>query len=149
MATNYKKFMAFLSHLADYRVPQMLGTVVSLVAIGLGLSMYFEPVLFEKSFIFKSVFSFASPFAWGTVYLVSAVAVLGGVYTNVRNAQAPVFMLGATFATQGLLTVPQIADGGIPSPVFLYMGLSWVCFVLQLICGASRRGPNETTIGHN
>jgi len=135
---SYRSFMGLLDRLAVHKVPQMLGTVVSAVAIALGLSMYIDPTVFIAAPSLKDVFAFASPYAWGTVYIVSAIAVLFAVYINVRAAQVPIFMLGATFATQGVLTIPAISNGAIPQSLYLYMGIGWVCFVTQLICGARR-----------
>jgi hypothetical protein len=141
MAIGFRRFMDLLEIWADQKVPQMLGTVVSLVAICLGASMFLNPGVFIDTYSFKTVFWFASPWAWGTVYIVAAIAVLFAVYTNQRTAQAPVFMLGATFAAQALLQVPQITLGSVPSGLFMYMGIGWVCFIIQLICGA--RGDHE------
>lgn len=136
MALGYRKFMRLLESWADHKVPQMLGTVVSLVAICLGVSMFLNPSVFISTEAFSVVFAFASPYAWGTVYIMAAFAVLVTVYTHQKSAQAPVFMLGATFAAQALLQIPQIANGSVPSGLYMYMGLGWVCFITQLICGA-------------
>jgi hypothetical protein len=144
MAIGYRRFMGLLDHWANHGVPQMLGTVVSLVAIALGVAMFVDPGVFIETKSFHVVFAFASPYAWGTVYIVAAMAVLITVYTNQKSAQAPVFMLGATFAMQALLQIPQIANGGVPSGLFMYMGIGWVCFITQLICGA--RGSHEKAI---
>jgi hypothetical protein len=112
--------------------------------------MYVDPTVFMSAPSLNTVFKFASPYAWGTVYIVSAIAVLLAIYINPRTAQAPVFMLGATFAMQGMLTIPEIAHGAIPSSLYLYMGIGWVCFIIQLICGA-RKVPDDvqkTPINH-
>lgn len=138
MNYNYRRFMALLDRLATHKVPQMLGTVVSAVAIALGISMYVDPSVFISAPSLATVFQFASPYAWGTVYIVSAIAVLLAIYINPRTAPAPVFMLGATFAMQGMLTIPEIANGAIPSSLYLYIGVGWICFIIQLICGARK-----------
>lgn len=142
MAIGYRRFISLLDHWADHKVPQMLGTVVSAVAICLGISMFLNPAIFIDTASFRTVFWWASPYAWGTVYITAALAVLISVYTNQRSAQAPVFMLGATFAAQAVLQIPQIANGSVPSGLFMYMGIGWVCFITQLICGA--RGGRNT-----
>lgn len=138
MATGYRRFMTLLDHWANHGVPQMLGTTVSLVAISLGLSMFFSPGVFIEEDSFNTVFVFASPFAWGVVYIVAALAVLVTVYTNHKSAQLPIFLLGAIFAAQALLQVPDIANGSVPSGLFLFMGIGWICFITQLICGARK-----------
>lgn len=142
MAIGYRRFMSLLDHWSNHGVPQMLGTVVSLVAICLGISMFFNPGIFVATPAFSWVFTWASPYAWGTVYVVAAIAVLVSVYTNQKSAQAPVFMLGATFAAQALLQIPASVDGSVPSGIFMYMGIGWVCFITQLVCGA-RKVPHE------
>lgn len=136
MAIGYRRFMSLLEHWANHGVPQMLGTVVSLVAICLGISMFVDPRVFISTPAFDWVFKFASPFAWGTVYIIAAIAVIVSVYTNRKSAQAPVFMLGATFCMQALLQLPPITNGNVPSGLFMYMGIGWVCFITQLVCGA-------------
>lgn len=148
---SYRSFMGLLDRLAIHKVPQMLGTIVSVVAIALGISMYVDPTVFISAPSLRDVFNFASPYAWGTVYIVSAIAVLLSIYINPRAAQVPVFMLGATFATQGVLTIPAISAGAIPQSLYLYIGIGWVCFVTQLICGARRATDDakpKTTVHH-
>ena len=136
MAISYRNFMSLLDHWANHNVAQLLGTVVSVVAICIGVSMFIDPGIFIATPAFSWVFAFASPYAWGTVYIVAALAVLVSVYTNRRSAQAPVFMLGATFCMQALLQLPPITNGNVPSGLFMYMGVGWVCFITQLVCGA-------------
>lgn len=143
MAIGYRRFMGLLDHWANHGVPQMLGTVISLVAIALGISMFIDPRVFINTDAFHLVFTFASPHAWGTLYISAAIAVLVTLYTNQISAQAPVFLLGATFVLQALLQVPQIANGSVPSGLFTYMGIGWICFITQLICGA--RGHEKAT----
>jgi Ca2+/Na+ antiporter len=138
MAVSYRKFMELLDHWANHGVPQMLGTVISFVAVGLGVTMFINPQTFEEAFAFRQVFTFASPFAWGTVFIFTALVVLITVYTNHKNAQAPLFVMAATFVMMGLLQVPQIAAGGVPSGLFMYIGMGWVCVITQLICGARK-----------
>lgn len=140
--TSYRRFMDLLDHWANHGVPQMLGTAISFVAIGLGASMFLSPDVFEETYSFLLVFSFASPFAWGTVYIFTALVVMICIYTNQKSAQAPVFVMGATFAMQGLLTIPQITAGGVPSSLFMYIGMAWICFITQLVCGA-RKVPHD------
>lgn len=141
----YKRLMNLLDRWATHGVSQMLGTVVSLIAISLGISMFTNPMVFVNTPAFENVFTWASPFAWGTVYIVSAIAVLVSVYTNQKSAQAPVFMLGATFATHALLQIPASASGEVPSGIFMYMGVGWICFITQLVCGA-RKVPHEKSL---
>jgi hypothetical protein len=124
----------------------MLGTVVAAVAIGLGISMYADPNVYANNPAFSLVFLFASPYAWGTVYIVTAIAILIGVYTNQKYAQSPAFVMGATFGMHGLLVIPSIANGEIPSPLFLYMGFAWVCIITQVICGARKVRSEESPI---
>lgn len=140
--------MTLLEHWANHGVPQMLGTVVSLVAICLGTSMFFAPALFVATPAFNYVFDWASPYAWGTVYIIAAIAVLVSVYSNQKSAQAPVFMLGATFAAQALLQIPASVDGSVPSGIFMYMGIGWVCFITQLVCGARKVHHDQAIIRH-
>ena len=148
MAIGYRRFMNLLNTWADAKVPQMLGTVLAIVAIALGLSMFINPSVFISTQAFAWVFAFASPYAWGTVYVVAALAVLISVHTNQKSAQAPVFMLGATFAMQALLQLPPVTDGAVPSGIFMYMGIGWVCFITQLICGVRRNHDEESFIRH-
>lgn len=146
MATGYRQWVSLLDHWANHWVPQMLGTVISVVAIGLGLSMFIDPVVYRETTTFDLVFSFASPYAWGTVFIFTALVVLATVYTSQKNAQAPLFVMGATYSAFGLLTIPQIVEGSVPSAMFMYIGMAWVCLITQLICGvAPRRNPNEKT----
>lgn len=121
----------------------MLGTVISFVAVGLGISMFVNPRTFEESFSFLVVFKWASPYAWGTVFLFTALVVLVTVYTNHKYAQAPLFVMAATFSMMGLLQLPQIAIGGVPSGLFMYVGMSFICIITQLICGAARTEGHE------
>jgi len=149
MARSYRQFLSLLDHWANHGVPQMLGTVVSMVAMGLGVSMFMDPSVYRQTFSFSLVFTFASPYAWGTVYIVSALIVLISVYMNQKSAQAPVFVLGATYAMFGLLTIPQIVGGAVPSSMFMYIGMAWVCLITQLVCGVPRRNTNEKALSHN
>lgn len=142
-ATGYRHFLSVLDHWANHGVPQMLGTVISVVAIGLGISMFINPAVYIETFGFSLVFTFASPYAWGTVFIFTAVVVLATVYTNQKNAQAPVFVMGASYAMFGLLTLPMIIEGSVPSTIFMYMGMAWVCFITQLVCGVPRRNMDE------
>lgn len=134
--------MDLLDHLANHGVYKMLGTAISFVAVGLGVSMFVDPEVFIDTYSFRTVFAFASPYAWGTVYIFTALLVMVTIYTNPKSAQAPAFVMAATFAAQGLLTIPQIAVGGVPSSLFMYIGMGWVCIITQLVCGA-RREPHE------
>lgn len=138
MTAGYRRFMNLLDHWANHGVPQMLGCAISFVSIGLGISMFISPDVYEEAYSFQLVFSFASPFAWATVYIFTAVLVLITVFTNQKSAQAPVFVMAATFAAQGLLTIPQIAVGGVPSSLFMYIGMGWICIITQLVCGAKK-----------
>lgn len=149
MARRYNQFMSFLEHWANHGVPQMLGTIIAFVAAGLGLSMFCTPDAYEESRTFDLVFNFASPFAWGTVYIVSALAVAIMVYSNPKTAQAPVIMLGMAFGLQGLLTIPQAVDGGLPSAVFMYIGMAWVCLATQLVCGVAKERSREKAPLHH
>lgn len=143
---RYRKFMSLIDHWANHGVPQMLGTVISIVAIGLGCSMYLNPDIYSTTPAFSTVFLFASPYAWATVYIVTAIAILVGVYTNQKYAQSPSFVMGATFGMHGLLVIPSITQGEIPSPLFLYMGFAWVCIITQIVCGARKVTNEESTI---
>jgi hypothetical protein len=144
MATGYRQWVSLLDHWANHWVPQMLGTVISIVAMGLGLSMFIDPSVYIETDTFNLVFSFASPYAWGTVFIFTALVVLVTVYTSQKNAQAPLFVMGATYSAFGLLTIPQIVEGSVPSAMFMYIGMAWICLITQLICGvAPRRIPNE------
>lgn len=142
MATSYRKFMEFVERWANHGVPQMLSLVVSLTAISLGLSMMLTPETYTGAFAFREVFRFASPYAWGTIYIVAATAVLVTVFVNVRASQAPLFMLALTYAAQGLWTIPQMLNGGVPQSVFLCIGMANICIVAQLVCGVAARGRN-------
>lgn len=146
MATSYRRFMNLLDHWANHGVPQMLGCAISFVSIGLGISMLTNPRVFEDTYSFKLVFEFASPFAWATVYIFTAILVLITVFTNQKSAQAPVFVMGATFAAQGLLTIPMIAVGGVPSSLFMYIGMGWICIITQVVCGARKVGHEESIV---
>lgn len=146
MATSYRRFMNLLDHWANHGVPQMLGCAISFISIGLGLSMFINPEVFSHTYSFHLVFSFASPYAWATVYIFTAALVLLTVFSNQKNAQAPVFVMGATFVAQGLLTVPMIAVGGVPSSLFMYIGMGWVCFITQLVCGVGKAHNEEAPI---
>jgi len=138
MANSYRRFSELLDHWANHGVPQMLGTVIAFVGIGLGGTMFANPLSFEQAFAFRQVFLYASPFAWGTVYVFTSLVILATVYTNHKIAQAPLFVMGATFAMMGFLQIPQIAVGGVPSGLFMYIGMGWVCIITQLICGARK-----------
>ena len=149
MKSSYRKFMDLIDHWANHGVPQMLGTVVSFVAIALGFSMFIDPAVFIATPAFHYVFVwFASPYAWGTVYIVAAMAVLVAVYTSRRSAQAPVFMLGATFCAQGLLQIPAITNGEVPSGLYMYMGIGWICFITQIVCGAREVKHEKSSISY-
>lgn len=146
MAASYRRFMDLLDHWANHGVPQMLGIAISFVSVGLGASMFISPKSFEQTYSFQLVFSFASPYAWATVYIFTAILVLVTVFTNQKNAQAPVFVMGATFAAQGLLTIPMIAVGGVPSSLFMYIGMGWICVITQLVCGARKAQDEKSSI---
>lgn len=145
MAGGYRSYIRVLEHWANHGVPQMLGTIVSAVAIGLGISMWIVPATYIKSDTFNIVFKFASPYAWGTVYLVSALMVLAMVYTNPKTAQAPVIILACAFGLHGMMTIPQAAGGGLPSAIFMYIGMAWVCLATQLVCGVAKERIHEET----
>jgi len=146
MTRTYNKISGMIDHWANHGVAQMLGTVVACVAIGLGISMYVDPQVYSDNPAFREVFRFASPHAWGTVYIVTAIAMLIGVYTNQKYAQSPSFVMAATFGMHGLLVVPSITNGEIPSPLFLYMGFAWVCVITQIVCGARKVHDEESTV---
>lgn len=144
MVKGYRRFMHLLEIAAVRGVPQMLGTVIALTAIGVGLSMMADPGDFLHATSFNIVYKFASPYAWGTVYIVSSLAVLVCIYTNARYAQAPAFMLGATFIVHGILVIPQInIEGAVPSAIWMYMGVGWMCIILQVICGVGLKAYNN------
>lgn len=143
MAEQYRRFMDYLEHWANHGVPQMLATVLSAVAIGLGTSMWIDPDNYKESDSFRLVFLWASPHAWGTLYIVAAIAVLVMVYTNARTARMPVFMLGLTYIAQGILTIPQTANGGLPSAIFMYIGMGWIGLITQLVCGVAGRKDRD------
>ena len=148
MNTGYRRFMSLLDHWANHGVPQMLGIAISFVSVGLGISMLVNPQVFIDTYTFKLVFQFASPHAWATVHIFTSLLVLVTVFTNQKNAQAPVFVMGATFIATGLLTIPQIAVGGVPSSLFMYMGMGWICFITQLVCGARKVHYEKTPVNY-
>jgi hypothetical protein len=148
---HVKRFTTIIEQLSNHHVPQMFATLVSLIAICLGVSMIVAPGNYVNALTLRSVFEFASPYAWGTVYILSAFAVIIGVFSHPRYAQAPLWMLAAAYAAQGILTIPQIANGGVPQSVFFLIGLAWICIATQLICGVVKERNNALpeTIIHN
>lgn len=148
VVSSYHKFMALLDHWANHGVPQMLGVAISFVSVTLGVSMILNPGVFLETYTFQEVFAFASPQAWATVYIFTAILVLITVFTSQKSAQAPVFVMAATFVVQGLLTIPMIAVGGVPSSLFMYIGMGWICIITQLVCGAREVPRDQTPVHH-
>jgi hypothetical protein len=145
---SYRRFMGYLEHWANHGVPQMFGSIIAIIAIGLGISMFAVPQSYLDTEVFTGAFAFASPHAWGTYYFVAGTAVLITVYANARSAQAPLFMLAGAFSMQGLLTLPQISGGEVPQPIILLMGLTALSIATQLVCGVAKEKDVAQTSVH-
>ena len=147
---GYRSFMGFLEQMARNGVYQLLGVAISTTAICLGLTMIFNPVVFSETFVFHLVFVFASPPAWGTAYIITALAVLIGIFTNPKSAQLPAFMMALIFAAQGLFTIPQIHEGAVPFSLIACIALAWFCLITQLVCGVAWKDhPGEKAVIHH
>lgn len=140
---GYRRFMGIMEHAANHGVPQILGNIVSAIAFFLGLSMLLNPRPYLITPSFDLMFHFATPAAWGAAYMVAATVVALTVNTVPRTAQLPVFMLSLLFAAQGLLSIPQAVGGGLPSAIFMYVGVSWICLATQLVCWVAKERSNE------
>lgn len=143
MARRYKSVLKALERWANNGVAWMLGLVVAVTSIAVGIAMVSVPNRFEETFSFQGAFQFASPYAWATAFIISALWVLIGVFTNPKTAMVPCFMLGATFAALGLLILPQIADGAVPFSAITCGGLAWTCIIAQIVCGFATRSKDE------
>jgi hypothetical protein len=60
-------------------------------------------------------------------------------------------MLGATFIMHGILIIPRINhEGVVPSAIWMYMGVGWMCIILQVICGVGLKVyQNDKTTFNN
>lgn len=146
---GYRRLMGIAEHAANHGVPQLLGNIVSAIAIGLGLTMMLNPAPYLRAESFTLMFTFASPAAWGTLYFLAALVVVATVNSNPRAAQLPVFILSLIFGAQGLLSIPQAAGGGLPSAIIMYIGVGWICLATQLVCWvAKERVVEKTTVNH-
>jgi hypothetical protein len=114
----------------------MLASVLSATAIGVGLTMLLAPDTYRASPSFVIAFAWATPSAWGALYLIAAIAVLAVIFYSPRIARLPVFMLGLIFAVQGLMVIPTTVNGeGLPSAIFMYLGMGWISLITQMVCG--------------
>lgn len=145
---GYRRLMGIIEHAANHGVPQMLGNIVSAMAFFLGLSMILNPRPYLAAETFSLMFFFASPAAWGTAYIIAAIVVVLTVNSAPKTAQLPVFMLSLIFGAQGFLSIPQAVGGGLPSAIFMYIGVSWICLATQLVCWVSKERSEKTTLNH-
>jgi hypothetical protein len=125
----------------------MLAGWMSFISFCLGLSMVLNPGVFLKTETFVTAMSWASPFAWGVSFIVTAVFLLVEALTERQRAQLPLLILSGIYAAFGLATVGDVISGGLPSVLWVYSGLSGICIITMIACrreGAQSHAKKST-----
>jgi hypothetical protein len=126
------KFKAMLVKAASHGVAQVLGVILFLGGAGIGVSLLSAPESFLNYDKLTAAFGFASPVAWGIIFLAASTALVISVLIGPIYAQLPALMLGTVFIGFGLLSL----IGG-PSPmVWAFVALGWISVFTQVICWA-------------
>lgn len=120
---------------ASHGVAQVLGVILFLGGAGIGVSLITSPHSFIANDMLRANFSFASPVAWGTTFLVASFALVISVLLEPSYAQLPALMLGTVFIFFGLLSLM----GGTSPMVWAFVALGWISIFTQVVCWAEEK----------
>jgi len=116
-------------------VAQVLGIILFLGGAGIGASLLSAPDTFLNYPMLAANFVFASPVAWGVIFLVASTALVISVIVEPSYAQLPALMLGAVFIAFGILSLAN----GVSPFVWAFVALGWVSIFTQIICWAEEK----------
>jgi hypothetical protein len=120
---------------ARHGVAQVLGIILFLGGAGIGASLLSAPNTFLTYPMLAANFTFASPVAWGVIFLVASTALVISVLVEPGYAQLPALMLGAVFISFGVLSLAN----GISPLVWAFVALGWISIFTQIICWAEEK----------
>lgn len=129
------KLQALLFKAARYGVAQILGTLLFIGGLGIGLSMILQPNSYLSYNNLTLNFQYASPTAWGVVFVVASIALVACVWVDTAYAQLPALILGLVFIGFGLLSIAN----GITPTIWAFVVLGWISIFTQIICWAEEK----------
>lgn len=134
-------FKSFLIKAASHGVAQVLGVILFLGGAGIGVSLLSAPETFLNYAMLDANFQFASPIAWGVLFIVASLSLVVSVLVEPLYAQLPALMLGSVFIGFGLLSL----IGGTSPMVWAFVALGWISIFTQVVCWAEE---NREAIHH-
>lgn len=121
--------------------PEVVGSIVCLIAIGLGVAMIADADAFRRP-TFASALAVASPQAWGVSFVVTGSVTAAAVALHRHVAMWPALILTGLWGTWSACMVIS-AGAGVPSAAVVYTGLAWLTLSLAAVYWTDGRSDHE------
>jgi len=129
--TRTRRFAEVLDVLSQHKIPELLIGAMSLVAMGLGVSIMTVPDRFLASPSFAVAFLIPH-WIWALAFSMVGVWLAATGLHERRPGTIPACVLAVLLTCWGVALALALPHGGVPSGIVAWIGLGWIAGITAL-----------------